>query len=238
MHEQHGFKCPPFCPIALTLPILLVLLGLFQGPLCEHWPEAWGQALESKVSGSSRRLSYPRLVVSAESWGRGGARQPGPACRPSLLPQDLGKPCRVPGFSADPRIARFCCFLDPILLEPQLREKQCCLSKTWPSYLRPIFVALLNRTQKLHLVIGPPLRSFQLSGEKNFVLIHKKTLRYLAVSRWGSAESFRPVQLLVNEHFCGLPKSTDKISPPPRFRGGFLKLQRWSRREGEAVIDW
>ena len=164
-HDQHGCKCPPFYPITLTLPVLLVLLGLFQGPLVKSGqkprarpcsPRCLAPAGSCPVHG---RWSLPRAGAEGgpAAWGQ-AARA---SVQAGLLLEGLGKPCGVPGFSADPRIASFCYFLYHILLEPQLRQKQCRLSNTLPPYLRPIlgFVALLNHIQKLCLVIGPPLRS-------------------------------------------------------------------------------
>lgn len=66
--------------------------------------------------------------------------------------------------------------------------------------------------QKPHLINGPTLRSVELARERNFLLVFGKALRCLGVSRWGSPESFRPVQLLVNEHSYGLPTSTGHAS--------------------------
>lgn len=140
----HQFHSSPLNPITLTLPVLLVLLGLFQGPFVKtsQRPRARPCSLSCFLL-SSRNLyhhsAWMRRAwagVEPAAWGRGCGGDWANA-QTRVLPQSLGEPGSITGFSANPRTSSFHYFLNHILLGPWLRGKRCHLLKVLPSYLRP-----------------------------------------------------------------------------------------------------
>lgn len=227
-HELVSSTCLLLNPITLTLPALLVLLGLFQGPCVKgsQKPRVWPM---SEVAGSSRKLHYPLrwcvwrawAEVGPATWGSGSLPARG---RPQGEATRSGS--RVHAFSPNPW-SGFHCFLNPILLGPQLRQPRAVCHRCGLLILDPFcFHSFKNCIQKSWPKIGPAMRSVDWFDRTSF-LFFRRHFDVLESQRWGSPESFRPVPLLVSEHFCSLAQSAGMLlclSPSPGLRGDFLKL--------------